>query len=168
MSELTERISTLSDEAVVEACKNLKLGLRSELQKRAGGPVPLSDADVRAALEALSVEEAGAAARTQLLDPAARSENAHVGRALLLAVAEDPSLRRYAEGALEGVDAGVRAIDPVSVLSIAAAVYLVGRLLPNITVTAPGKTLEIKPVDDPLNGLSDLVKAIPIFGRGKS
>jgi hypothetical protein len=167
MTGLNERITSLSDDAVIEACKNLKLGLKSELQKRTGAAVALSDADVRQALEALEVGDEGRDARAHLLDSTAREENARIGRALLLAVADDPALARYAEGAVEGADAGVRAIDPVSVLSIAAAVYLVGRLMPAITITQKDKTIEIKPLDDPLKGLSELVKALPFFARSK-
>jgi hypothetical protein len=166
MDVLSERILALSDEAVIEACKNLKLGLRAELQKRSGAAVSLSDDEVRQALASLDLDATVGATRDQLLDTTARQENARVGRALLLAVAQEPSLAHYAEGALDGAEAGVRAVDPVSILSIAAAVYLVGRLMPHISIKRNDTTIDIKPLEDPLKGLTDLVKAIPLFGRG--
>ena len=164
MSELTERILGLSDEAVVEACKNLKLGLRSELQRRTGETVKLGDADVRQALEALDLDGTAGATRERLLDTTPAAEHAQFGRALLLAVAQEPTLAHYVEGAIDGADAGVRAIDPISILSTAAAVYLVGRLMPQISIKRGDSTIEIKPLEDPLKGLSDLVRAIPLFG----
>ena len=163
MPTLAERIDALPDDAIVEACKNLKLGLQRELRQRGDQGGILSNADVRQAFEALPVDAAAAEARSQLLDPGARDTNSYVGRALLHTLAGVPEFTAYVEGAVQGAETGVRAIDPVSVLSIAAAVYLVGRLMPHITITRPKQTIEIKPLDDPLKGLSDLVKAIPVF-----
>jgi hypothetical protein len=166
MATLAERILALPDDAVVEACKNLKLGLRAELRRRTGSAATPEDAEVRAVLEALDVDDAAGAARARLLDPTPSAEHVQLGRALLLAVAQEPSLATYAEGAVDGADAGVRAIDPISILSIAGAVYLVGRLMPQISVKRGDTTIDIKPMEDPLKGLSDLVKAIPIFKPG--
>jgi hypothetical protein len=163
MSELTDRIAALSDEAVIDACKNLKLGLRGELQRRIGSTIGLGDADVRHALEALDLDGTAKAARAKLLDTRI-GDQVQFGRALLVAVAQEPALAHYAEGAVEGADAGVRAIDPVSILSIAAAVYLVGRLMPEISIKRGDSTVKIKPMEDPLKGLSDLVRQIPLFG----
>ena len=167
MSDLADRIVALSDEAVIDACKNLKLGLRGELQRRIGGTVPLGDADVRQALEALELDGTASDARAQLLDTTRIGDQAQFGRALLLAVAQEPTLAHYAEGAVEGADAGVRAIDPVSILSIAAAVYLIGRLMPEISIKRGDSTVKIKPLEDPLKGLSDLVRQVPLFGTRK-
>jgi hypothetical protein len=169
MGGLTERIMMLSDEAVVEACKNLKLGLRAELQRRTGEDVKLGDADVRQALEALDLDGTAEAARERLLDTTPAKEHTQFGRALLLAVAQEPALAHYVEGAIEGADAGVRAIDPISILSIAAAVYLVGRLMPQISIKRGDSTVDIKPLEDPLKGLADLVRAVPVpfFRTGK-
>ena len=163
MNGLTERIMELSDEAVVEACKNLKLGLRSELQRRTGETVKVADADVREALDALDLDGAAGAARERLLDATPAAEHAQFGRALLLAVAQEPTLAHYAEGAIEGAAAGVRAIDPISILSIAAAIYLVGRLMPHISIKRGDSTIDITPLEDPLKGVSDLVRAIPLL-----
>jgi hypothetical protein len=167
MSTLADRIMGLSDAAAVEACKNLKLGLRSELQRRSGKTVATSDVDVRTALEALDLDGAASATRQRLLDVSPSSGHAEFARALLITVAQEPTLVHYAEGAVDGAEAGVRAIDPISVLSIAAAVYLVGRLMPEISVKRSDLTVKIKPVGDPLKGLSDLIRAIPLFRTGK-
>jgi hypothetical protein len=163
MNGLTERIMELSDEAIVEACKNLKLGLRSELQRRTGETVKVADADVREALAALDLDGTAGAARERLLDATPAPEHVQFGRALLLAVAQEPTLAHYAEGAIEGAAAGVRAIDPISILSIAAAIYLVGRLMPHISIKRGDSTIDITPLEDPLKGVSDLVRAIPLF-----
>jgi hypothetical protein len=165
MNGVAERIMALPDEAVVEACKNLKLGLRAELQQRTGsGP---DEAEARAALEALALDETAGAARDRLLDSTPSADHVQLGRALLLAVAQEPTLAHYAEGAVDGADAGVRAIDPVSILSVAAAVYLVGRLMPNISIKRGDTTIDIKPLEDPLKGLAELVRAIPLLGARK-
>jgi hypothetical protein len=165
MTGLAERIMALSDDAVVEACKNLKLGLRAEMHRRTGSRP--DEAEARGVLEALDVDGTADAARSRLLDPTPSAEHVRLGRALLLAVAQEPTLAHYAEGAVEGADAGVRAIDPVSILSIAAAVYLVGRLMPQISFKRGDTTVDIKPLEDPLKGVTDLVRAIPLFGSGK-
>jgi hypothetical protein len=166
MATLADRILALPDDAVVEACKNLKLGLRAELRRRTGNAATPEDAEVRGTLEALDVDAAADAARARLLDPTPSAEHAQLGRALLLAVAQEPTLATYAEGAVDGADAGVRAIDPISILSIAAAVYLVGRLMPQISIKRGDTTIDITPLEDPLKGVSDLVKAIPVFKTG--
>jgi hypothetical protein len=167
MSDLAERIMGLSDEAVVEACKNLKLGLRSELRRRTTDGTMPDDAEVRQVFQSLNLDDTAGAARAQLLDPTPSKAHAQLGRALLLAISQEPTLARYAEGAVEGADAGVRAIDPISILSIATAVYLVGRLTPQISFKRGDTTVDIKPLEDPLKGLTDLVKAIPLLGGRK-
>jgi hypothetical protein len=167
MSTLADRIMGLSDAAAVEACKNLKLGLRSELQRRSGKTVAIGEADVRTALEALDLEGEAGATRERLLDVSPSLEHAQFARALLIAVAQEPTLVQYAEGAIDGAEAGVRAIDPISVLSIAAAVYLVGRLMPQISIKRSDLTVDIKPLDSPLKGVSQLIRAIPLIRTGK-
>lgn len=167
MGTLADRIMGLSDAAAVEACKNLKLGLRSELQRRSGETVAMGDADVRTALEALKLDGVAGATRERLLDASPSPEHAQFARALLIAVAQEPALAQYAEGAIDGADAGVRAIDPISVLSIAAAAYLIGRLIPQVSIKRSDLTVDIKPLEDPLKGLSDLIRAIPLFRTAK-
>ena len=167
MNHLTDRIMALSDDAAVEACKNLKLGLRGELQRRTSQAVSVTDADVRQSLESLELEGTASTARERLLDAVPTPEHAQFARALLMAVAQEPTLAHFAEGAIDGADAGVRAIDPISIMSIAAAVYLVGRLMPQISIKRGEQTIDIKPLEDPLKGLVDIVRAIPVFRSGK-
>ena len=90
----------------------------------------------------------------------------------LLVATEEKALQPYVEGAVEGAEMG--ALDPISILTISAAIYMVGRLLPEIdyekeTIDAQGQPqktrIKIKPLKDPLAGLAAVIKAIPTFGK---
>ena len=165
MDQLTQKILALDDYLVIEACKNFKLGAASELRKRSGSGEGLSDDEALATLRAMPVEGSAKEARDALLNEDDRASAVQLGRLLLLSAAQDEQLRTYVEGALEGAEAGVRAIDPVSILTIGVAVFLVGRLLPNISIKSGDVAIEVKPLETPLRGLSDLVKTIPLFRK---
>jgi hypothetical protein len=162
MEPRMQEILTLDDSLVIEACKNFKLGVASELRKRSSGTERIPDDAALALLRALPLEGAAKETRDALLNESDRTGVVQFGRLLLLAAAQDECLRPYVDGALEGAKAGVRAIDPVSILAIGVAIFLVGRLLPNISFKMGDVTLDIKPVINPLQGLSELVKAIPL------
>jgi len=161
MDDLTERITSLDDRLALEAAKNLKLGLASELHKRA--EMVASDEAAIESLREIDVDGSAAQLRDLLVEESDQAELAQISRLTLLAAAEHPELRKYVEGAVEGAQAGVRIIDPISLLAVGVTVYMIGRLLPRISVEKKGRDLkvDIKPVEDPLRGLSDLVKAIP-------
>jgi hypothetical protein len=164
--ELTQKILALDDDLVAEACKNLKVGVASELRKQSGGAERISDDAAIASLRTMPLEGAAKEARDAILNEVDPATAIRFGRLMLLSAAQDDQLRPYVEGALEGAEAGVRAVDPISILSIGVAVYMVGRLLPNISFKKGDVVLDVKPVENPLQGLSDLVKAIPLLKRG--
>jgi hypothetical protein len=163
MDELTDSIMSLDDRLALEAAKNLKLGLASELRKRE--ETVASDEVAIESLREMDVDGSAAQLRDLLVKESNQAELAQIARLTLLAAAEYPELRKYVEGAVEGAHAGVRMIDPISLLAVGVTVYMIGRLLPRISVEKKGRDLkvDIKPVEDPLKGLSELVKAIP-FG----
>jgi hypothetical protein len=174
MDTLTDRIMTLEGDLVLDACKNLRLGLRHQLKQQGDTSQALSDAESDA-LGSPDLQGDASDARTVLLDEADPQHAIELGRLTLLVAAEQESLRPYVEGAVVGAETGVRAVDPISILTIGAAIYMVGRLLPEIEYVkessgAQGKTwktsIKIKPLKDPLAGLAAVIKAIPTVGRG--
>jgi hypothetical protein len=165
--QLIEKIMALDDNLVVEACKNFKVGLASELRKRSGGQERLTDDAAIASLRALELEGAAGSVRDAVIGDADPAAAVQLGRLVLVAAVENEQLRPYVEGALEGAQVGVRA-DPVTILSIGVAIFLVGRLMPSISIkrSEQGTEVAVTPLAKPLEGLSDLVKAIPWFRQG--
>jgi hypothetical protein len=169
MDQLVDRILNLEPDLVPEACKNLRLGLVHEARKQGGdaGPDPIDT------LRGLELEGDAERLRTILLDEAERDDAIQIGRLALIMAARDERLRPYVSGALDGAEMGVRVVDPVSILAIGTAIYMVGRLLPKIdisreTVDADGQVertrIKIKPLADPLAGLASLLQSIPALG----
>jgi len=165
--QLIEKIAALDGNLVVEACKNFKVGLASELRKRSGGQERLTDNAAIESLRSLELDGAASNARDAIVGGGAPGMTVELGRLVLLAAVEDEQLRPYVEGAVDGAQTGVRA-DPVSILAIGVAIYLVGRLMPAISIkrNAQGTDVTITPLSNPIEGLSELVKAIPGLKKG--
>ncbi len=173
MDALADRIMALEGDLLLEACKNLRLGLLYELKKKSDPKDEVSD-DRLDALRFLDLEGDASETRTVLLNEEDPEQAIELGRMTLLVAAEEETLQPYVQGAVEGAEMGVRALDPISILTISAAIYMVGRLLPEIeyekeTTDAQGRLqkirIKIKPLKDPLAGLAAVIKAIPTFGR---
>ena len=84
------------------------------------------------ALRFLDLEGDASETRTVLLNEEDPEQAIELGRMTLLVAAEEETLQPYVQGAVEGAEMGVRALDPISILTISAAIYMVGRLLPEI------------------------------------
>ncbi len=173
MDGLANRITALEGNQVLEACKNLRLGLLYELKKKSDPNDEDSD-DRLDALRFLDLQGEASETRAVLLNEEDPEHVIELGRMALLVAAEEKALQPYVEGAVEGAEMGVRALDPISILTISAAIYMVGRLLPEIdyekeTTDAQGQPqktrIKIKPLKDPLAGLAAVIKAIPTFGK---
>ena len=173
MDELADRIMALEGDLVLEACKNLRLGLLYELKKQTDPTEEVSD-DRMDARRFLDLQGEASETRAVLLNEEDPEHAIELGRMALLVAAEEEALQPYVQGAVEGAEMGVRALDPISILTISAAIYMVGRLLPEIdyekeTTDAEGRPqktrIKIKPLKDPLAGLAAVIKAIPTFGR---
>lgn len=163
MDELIEKITKLEDELVLEACKNFRLGLARKLRKQFPNSDKVSDDSAVDSLRALPLEGTAGEVRDLLLNAEARKEIVELGRLTLIMAAQDTSLRKYVEGAVEGAEIGVRTVDPISILAVGVTIYMLGRLIPNITVKKGETNVEIKPLKDPLQGLTGLIKAISVF-----
>ena len=173
MDGLANRIMALEENQVLEACKNLRLGLLYELKKKSDPNDEESDNRLDA-LRFLELQGEASETRAVLLNEEDPEHAIELGRMALLVATEEKALQPYVEGAVEGAEMGVRALDPISILTISAAIYMVGRLLPEIdyekeTIDAQGQPqktrIKIKPLKDPLAGLAAVIKAIPTFGK---
>lgn len=174
-NKLADRITRLDGQQVLEACKNFRLGLAHEARQRSGEERSDPGRDVES-IRSLDLEGDASSLRAALLDETKPDQAVELGRLTLLVAAEHDDLKSYVEGAVDGVEMGVRAVDPISILTIAAAIYMIGRLLPSIEIKrepigAEGQAriseIKITPIKDPLAGLADVIKAVPtLLGRG--